>query len=67
MTRTVIFIAVLLMLAPDEIKKKTTHMHRRSEELKERFWRRYDAAAVRTLDELERLGVIRQKDYGSNP
>jgi hypothetical protein len=66
MTRTVIFVAVLLMLAPSEIKERATDLRRKSAEMRERFWRKYDDAANRAIDQLEALGVVRTKDYGTN-
>jgi hypothetical protein len=66
MTRTVIFVAVLLMLAPTEIKERAADMRRKSAEMRERFWRKYDDAANHAIDRLEDLGVIRTKDYGTS-
>ncbi len=66
MTRTVIFVAVLLMLAPSEIKERAADIRRKSAEMRERFWRKYDAAANHAIDRLEDLGVIRTKDYGTS-
>jgi hypothetical protein len=66
MTRTVIWVAVLLMLAPSEIKERTSDLRRKSAEMRERFWRKYDDAANRAIDQLEALGVVRTKDYGTS-
>lgn len=66
MTRAVIYVAVLVMLAPSEIKERTDDMRRKSAEMRERFWRKYDDVANRALDRLEDLGVIRTKDYGTS-
>ena len=66
MTRTVIFVAVLLMLAPSEIKERASDLRRKSAEMRERFWRKYDVAANHAIDRLEDLGVIRTKDYGTS-
>lgn len=66
MTRTLIFIGVLLVLAPSEIKERLDLVRKRSELMREQFWRRYDDAANRVIDRLESRGIIRTKDYSTH-
>lgn len=66
MSRTLIFIGVLLVLAPSEIKERVSDLRRKSSNMRERFWRKYDEGVSRVLDGLEERGVYRTKDYGSN-
>jgi hypothetical protein len=65
-TRTIILIAVLAMLAPDEIRKKMTQVRQRGLEVQERFWRKYDEGVGHILDSLEERGIYKTKDYGTN-
>lgn len=66
MSRTLITIGVLLVLAPSEIKERASDLRRRSEQMRERFWRRYDETVYRVIDTLEDRGIFRTKDYSTN-
>lgn len=66
MSRALITIGVLLVLAPSEIKERASDLRRRSEQMRERFWRRYDETVYRVIDTLEDRGIFRTKDYSTN-
>jgi hypothetical protein len=66
MSRALITLGILIFLAPAEFKERASDLRRRSTDISERFWRKYDRTANRIIDKLEDRGVFRTKDYSTN-
>ncbi|MCE9586489.1 hypothetical protein K8R04_04210 [Candidatus Uhrbacteria bacterium] len=64
MKKNLLFVAVMIALAANEAEARAKNWPKTASDMREAFWRKYDSAVFRLLDELEARNIYRQESHG---